>query len=170
MASAKTYFRLGTDLALTRYSGTAGAAPLDSADSWGTLDLRARPAARRSVAKKAPGSNKPALDIAPVSERENLAQALIMRLLTPLGALRPLGHPDYGSRLPELIGQLNNDTTRNLARLYTIQAISQEVRVRELKDLTITAVADQTETIRISFSVLPLGDNDPLPLTLEVTL
>jgi phage baseplate assembly protein W len=170
MAGARTFARLGTDLALTRYTGTAGAAPLEAADSWGTLDLRVRPAARGSVARPAPGSDQPALDIAPISGRDNLAQALILRLLTPLGALRGLGHPDYGSSLPTLIGQLNNDTTRNLARLYTIQAISQESRVRELKDLAVGVVADQPETIRIAFSVLPLGDDDPLPLTLEVTL
>jgi hypothetical protein len=69
-----------------------------------------------------------------------------------------------------LIGQLNNATARNLARLYTIQAVSREVRVRALKDLAVSVVADQPATIRISLSVLPLGDDDPLALTLEVAL
>jgi phage baseplate assembly protein W len=166
----KGYARLGTDLALTRYTGLAGQAPLDAADSWGTLDLRAAPAGRGSVVRTVAGTSEPALDIATISGRENLAQALMLRLLTPLGALSPLGHPAYGSRLPELIGRLNTETTRNLARLYTIQAISQEPRVRELQQLSVTAVSDQPETIRISFSVLPLGDDGPLPLTLEVML
>ena len=170
MAAAKTYFRLGTDLALTRYTGLAGQAPLDSADSWGTLDFKVRPATRGTVVRNAPGTGEPAMDIATVSDRENLAQALIVRLLTPKGALQPLGHPDFGSRLPELIGQLNNDTTRNLARLHVIEAVGQEVRVRQLTDLAVSVVADQPDTIRISFSVLPLGDGDPLPLTLEVIL
>jgi phage baseplate assembly protein W len=169
---ATTYNRLGTDLALTRYSGVAGQAPLDSADSWGTLDLRTRPAGSgtvgRTVVRMVNGS--PALDIATVSARENLAQALILRLLTPVGALAALGHSEYGSRLPELIGRINNEAARNLARLYTIQAVNQEVRVRELLALTVTTVADQPETIRISFSVRPLGDDEPLALTLEVTL
>jgi phage baseplate assembly protein W len=165
---ATTYAKLGTDIALTRYTGVAGQAPLDTADSWGTLDLRAKPAGRGSVVQTAGG--EPLLDIAPVSGRENLAQALILRLLTLQGSLAPLGHSEYGSRLPELIGRINNETARNLARLYTIQAIDQEVRVRELVALSVTTVQDQPETIRISFSVLPLGDDDPLHLTLEVTL
>jgi phage baseplate assembly protein W len=165
---ATTYIKLGTDIAMTRYTGVAGQAPLDSADSWGTLDLRARPAGRGSVVKTSGGA--PVLDLAPVSGRENLAQALILRLLTLQGSLAPLGHSEYGSRLPELIGRINNQTARNLARLYTIQAVQQEVRVRELVALSVTTVADQPETIRISFSVLPLGDDDPLHLTLEVTL
>ncbi len=165
---ATTYTKLGTDIAMTRYTGVAGQAPLDSADSWGTLDLRARPAGRGSVVKTSGGA--PVLDVAPVSGRENLAQALILRLLTLQGSMAPLGHSEYGSRLPELIGRINNETARNLARLYTIQAVKQEVRVRELVALSVTTVADQPETIRISFSVLPLGDDDPLHLTLEVTL
>ena len=165
---ATTYTKLGTDIAMTRYTGVTGQAPLDSADSWGTLDLRARPAGRGSVVKTSGGG--PVLDLAPVSGRENLAQALILRLLTLQGSLAPLGHSEYGSRLPELIGRINNETARNLARLYTIQAVQQEVRVRELVALSVTTVADQPETIRISFSVLPLGDDDPLHLTLEVTL
>ena len=168
--AVKTYARLGTDLAMTRYTGVAGQAPLDSADSWGTLDLRAAPAGRGSVVRLVAGTSAAAMDIAAVSGRQNLAQALILRLLTPLGSLTALGHPAYGSRLPELIGERNNETARNLARLYTIQAVSQEVRVRELQELAVSTVADSMDTIRISFSVLPLGDDDPLPLTLEVTL
>ena len=168
--AARTYARLGSDLALTRYTGVAGQAPLDSADSWGALDLRATPAGRGSVVRVVAGTKDAAMDIAAVSGRENLAQALILRLLTPLGALTALGHPAYGSRLPELIGKLNTVTARNLARLYTIQAISQEVRVTQLQGLDVATVADQPDTIRISLSVLPLGDDEPLPLTLEVTL
>ncbi|HRC85102.1 MAG TPA: hypothetical protein PK413_05795, partial [Thermoanaerobaculia bacterium] len=35
--------RLGADLALTRYTGTAGGPALVEADSWGSLDLRVVP-------------------------------------------------------------------------------------------------------------------------------
>ena len=170
MARADAHVRLGRDLALTRYTGMAGMAPLDAADSWGTLDLRARPAERLGVVRRVQGTNEATMDIAAVSGRENLAQSLVLRLLTPKGSLAPLGHPDYGSRLPELIGRLNTDTTRNLARLYTIEAVGQEVRVRTLLDLAVGVVADQPDTIRMTLSVLPIDDDDPLALTLEVTL
>jgi phage baseplate assembly protein W len=46
---------------------------------------------------------------------DNLKQALLLRFLTPTGELALLGHPDYGSRLSELIGELNNETNRNRA-------------------------------------------------------
>jgi Phage baseplate assembly protein W len=165
MAKEKKYTRLGSDLMLTRYTGVPASVTLDSADSWGTLDLAVVPGGRGGL--KGVGDAK---DLGAVSGRENLAQALILRLLTPLGSLTPLGHPEYGSRLVELIGNLNNTTTRNLARLYTIQALTSEPRVREILDLTVDTPEDQPDTIRIGFSVLPLDDDQPLPLALEVTL
>ena len=160
-----TYSVIGTDLALTRYTGTSGAAPLDSADSWGSLDLRIVPGGRGGLAL----AGDP-VDLAAVSGRDNLGQAIVMRLLTVRGALTPLGHPEYGSRLVELVGRTNNETTRNLARLYTIEAIAQERRAATLLDLAVRPAPGQPDTIQISFSVIPVNDTDPLALTLEVTL
>lgn len=165
MPKAKTYERLGTDLALTRYTGVAASLLLTEADSWGTLDLQAIPGQGTGLKR-----TTEVTDLGAVSGRENLGQALILRLLTRRGALAPLGHPDYGSRLVDLIGQMNNDTSRNLARLYTIEAISQEPRVRQLLDLRVETAAGSPETLRITFSVLPLDDDAPLGVALEVTL
>jgi phage baseplate assembly protein W len=66
-----------------------------------------------------------------VSGRENLAQALILRLLTPKGALAGLGHAAYGSRLGELIGRRKNPGTRALAKAYVLEAVVQEPRVED---------------------------------------
>ena len=162
-AQAKSFSRLGSDLGLTRYVGTESATPLESADSWGSIDLQVR-------AGGAGGRNGDLLDLGAVSARENLGQALILRLLTLKGSLEPLGHPDYGSRLVELIGRENNATNRNLARLYTIEALGQERRVRKLLGLSVDPVPGQPDTLRIGFSVVPVDDDDPLSLTLEVTL
>jgi phage baseplate assembly protein W len=160
---AKSYRRLGTDLALTRYVGTASAVALESADSWGSLDLQ--------VAAGGPtGRNGDLVGLRAAAERENLAQALILRLLTKQGSLAELGHPQYGSRLVNLIGQENNQTNRHLARLYTIEALGQEPRVREVTGLTVETVPGQPDTIRVSFSAIPVDDDDPLALSLEVTL
>jgi len=160
-----TYDRLGSDLALTRYSGVPSPLPLEVADSWGSVDLQVVSGGRGGLPRRAD-----VLDLGAVAGRANLAQALITRLLTRQGALAPLGHADYGSRLTELIGQLNDENTRNLARLFTIEAVKREPRVRELLDLTITAVPGQPDTLRVGFSVLPVNDDDPLALTLEVSL
>ena len=164
MASAKQYTKLGADLALTRYVGTASAVSLESADSWGTLDVQVVPGKSGGPRGKVAGQ-----DLGVVSARNNLAQALILRLLTRVGELAPLGHPDYGSRLTDLIGGLNNDTNRNLARLYTIEAIAQEPRCK-LIDLSVIPVDGQPGTLRIGFAVLPIGDDNPLALALDVTL
>jgi phage baseplate assembly protein W len=164
-SNALTYRALGADLALTRYVGAPSSVPLEAADSWGTLDLQVAAAGQGGLSQT--GDIR---DAATVAGRQNLAQALLLRLLTPRGALATLGHPDYGSRLVELIGRLNNDTTRNLARLYTLEALKQEQRVKEILDLTVETVTGQPETIRIGFSVLPLNDTDPLALALEVSL
>jgi phage baseplate assembly protein W len=102
--------------------------------------------------------------------RSNLGQALILRLLTPRGSLDQLGHPDYGSRLVELIGRRNDETSRNLARLYTLQAVREEPRVAELLDLSVETTPDSPDTIRIGFAVRPVGDDEPLALGLEVAL
>lgn len=163
MAKLKSFARLGSDLALTRYAGTASAAPLDAADSWGSLDLQVHAGGFN-------GRNGDLLDLAAIAARENLGQALILRLLTKKGSLEPLGHPDYGCRLVDLIGRENNATNRNLARLYTIEAVSQERRVRKLLDLAVEPVPGQPDTLRIGLSVVPIDDDDPLSLTLEVTL
>jgi phage baseplate assembly protein W len=161
--AARTYRRLGSDLALTRYTGVPGAVPLDAADSWGSLDLQI-------AAGGATGRNGDLIDLSVTAGRENLGQALMLRLLTRQGSLAALGHPAYGSRLVDLIGEENNAANRNLARLYTIAAIGQEPRVRELLDLSIEASPDDPNTIRIGFAVLPVDDDDPLALTLEVAL
>ena len=165
MPSAKTYERLGADVALTRYSGVPASLPLHDADSWGTLDLQAVPG--RGLRPRQTGEFT---DLGRVAGRENLVQALILRLLTQKGALASLGHPDYGSRLVELIGQLNNETTRNLARLYTIEAVSQEPRVTQLLDLNVATSQSSADTLQIHFSVLPLNDDMPLGVALEVIL
>ena len=165
MAKERTFERLGADLALTRFAGLPSAVELSSADSWGELDLRVRPGGQGGLPQQGE-----VLDLAAVEGRQNLAQALMLRLLTRRGALGPLGHPRYGSRLPSLIGRLNDETTRNLARLHTIEAVAQEPRVKELSALNVETVPGQPDTIRIGLQVLPLDDEDPLSLSLEVTL
>jgi hypothetical protein len=154
---------LGVDIGMTIANFSGGGLPLEVADSWGGLDLGIG-AAGRGVPGHRGGD-----DLTLAAERANLGQALILRLLTPLGTLAPLGHPGYGSRLTELIGERNDDTHRNLARLYTIEAVAQERRA-VLVDLFVDVPPGQPEVIRITFSVLPVGSDDPLDLAVEVAV
>jgi phage baseplate assembly protein W len=157
--------RLGVDIALTRYVGTAGAVQLHFAHSWGALDLAVAPR-QVGVRTTAPAG------LAAVSGRANLAQALILRLLTPRGSLAGLGHAGYGSRLGELVGRRNDVTARNLARLFVIEAIDQEPRVAELQTLVVETDRGSPDVIRISFAVLPADTLDPTgePLALSLEL
>ncbi len=159
---ARSFAIQSVDIAMTRYSGVPSPVPLAAADSWGSLDLQV--VAGRS--RKGSG----ATDLGTVSERANLAQALTLRLLTQLGALEPLGHPEYGCRLVTLIGRTSNDTTRHLARLYVIEAVRQEPRVKTLTALSVECAPGLSEILNIGLTVEPLADGDPLTLALELAL
>lgn len=167
MATApRTFARFGADLALTRFVGTDRPLRVPRADSWGTLDLAVVPGGRW---RRQPAADLRDLDA--ITERDNLAQAIIMRLLTRSGSLAPLGHPDYGSRLVELIGRLNNETTRRLARLFTLEALGQEPRIHQpVRNLVVSVLPGQPDVVLIDFSVLPVGDDELLSLALEVVL
>ena len=68
-------------------------------------------------------------DLGRLAGRATLVQALILRLLTERGELAPLGHPDYGSRHHQLIGQPNVEGNRNLVKLYVLECLRQEPRL-----------------------------------------
>jgi phage baseplate assembly protein W len=164
------------DVALTRFTGIPARLALDFAHSWGTLDLAVAPNQNLSAArgqKRASVRGAPP-GLAAVSGRANLAQVLILRLLTPRGSLGALGHPSYGSRLGELIGRRNDVTARNLARLHVIDAIAAEPRVAELQALDVGTEPGQPDVIAISFAVVPIAaidpSGDPIALALELAI
>ncbi len=68
-------------------------------------------------------------DLALVQGVDNAVQAVKHRIKTERGELAALGHPSYGSRHHELIGQPNSENNRNLVKLYILQALAQEARV-----------------------------------------
>ena len=98
-------------------------------------------------------------DLETLTGADNLKQALLLRFLTPAGELALLGHPQYGSRLFELLGELNTDTTRNRAKLYVLQALAAEARVKEILSVRVTQGASDRARIDISISLLAI-DND----------
>lgn len=74
-------------------------------------------------------------DLQTVDGRDNLAQAIINRLLTRKGELKSLGHPNYGSRLYLLVGELNNIRIRGKAELYIRECLAQEKRIEEVTQI-----------------------------------
>lgn len=110
-------------------------------------------------------------DLARFSGRNNLAQALILRLLTPRGSLASLGHASYGSRLGELIGQPKIPSMRALCRAYVLEAVAQEPRVEPtVVDLVFDPLRETASSFQFTLVVQPIAGGDPLSLSLEVAL
>lgn len=119
------------------------------------------------------GGDRPRVlnDIGVVGGRENLAQAIVVRLLTPRGELAALGHPGYGSRLHELIGRRNNEGTRNLVKLHILEALQQEARIAEVVEVVTTPHPVQRGRVDVTLAVLPIGESDTMrigPFTIEL--
>jgi phage baseplate assembly protein W len=118
--------RFGTDLRLLPALG------VPRGDRDGGSDLQAGPGTAGT-------------DLALAAGVDCLTQALILRILTPLGALSPLGHPDYGCRLGELIGELNTEAVRGRAKVFVLQALTGEPRVTQVLRLdVVTSPANRT--------------------------
>ncbi len=71
-------------------------------------------------------------DLTSVAGVENAVQGVINRIKTVKGELVDLGHPEYGSRHHELIGQPNSENNRNLVKLYILQALALEPRIEKI--------------------------------------
>ena len=103
-------------------------------------------------------------DLATLSEADNLKQALLLRFLTKSGELAVLGHPDYGSRLYELLGRPNTETNRNRAKMFTLQALAAEPRVKEVLAVTVTTAPADRSQINIRVSLRPIDSDTVLNL------
>ena len=102
---------------------------------------------------------------------DNLTQAIANRLKTRKGELAALGHPDYGSRHHELIGEPNVDRTRNLIKLYVLQALAQEPRIESVVSAKVRAEHEPPrDVVRIELSVRVIGARVPLNLIVPFSL
>jgi phage baseplate assembly protein W len=158
---------LGTDLAV---------APHFVAHDAQALDLGARavpltPHLERLLADHGEAEPVQAADLDLLAGRENLAQALLLRLLTPQGALAALGHPGYGSRLHELVGQNKTESLRLLCRAFALEAVRQEPRVEDAAtELTFDPASEDGSTFVFTVGVRPVAAGDPVILGLELAL
>ena len=98
-----------------------------------------------------------AWDFVPRDGLENLAQAVILRLLTPRGELAALGHPEYGSRVHELIGRENTKSQRNLLKLFVLEALKLEPRIEKVVELQVETSPGTKSTVDVLLRVKPVG-------------
>ena len=85
----------------------------------------------RLAAREVRGANLD--DLALIEGADNAVQAVIHRIKTMKGELAELGHPEYGSRHHELIGQPNSEHNRNLVKLFILQALAHEPRIERIR-------------------------------------
>ncbi|HWI65761.1 MAG TPA: hypothetical protein VNT75_28375 [Symbiobacteriaceae bacterium] len=116
---------LGTDLRL--WDALEGG---EGARGEPDLRLRPRPGVTYRRETEPDRISRYPVDAALVAGPANLAQALVHRLLTREGELAVLGHADYGSRLHLLVGERNTDSNRRLLKLFVLEALAREERVR----------------------------------------
>lgn len=145
--------RLGRDLSL-RFPGPAGFYE-DGDLETGSLPKR-RPRRR---------------DLLLVEGIDSARQMLVNRLMTRRGELAPLGHPDYGSRHHELIGEPNVARTRNLVKLHVLTALNAEPRVQKVLDCTVYAPHEPPRgEVRIEATLRLIDQHEPLNLVIPFSL
>jgi len=111
-------------------------------------------------------------DLDTISDEDNLAQAIIARLSTEVGELADVGHADYGSRLHELVGEINNEATRERIKALVIECLTQERRIKKIASVNVKTDPHDPNRVDIEITVLPIGSRTFLtvlyPFRLEV--
>jgi len=104
-----------------------------------------------------------------VSGKDNLIQALTMRLIVYRGHLEQLGHQRYGSRVADLIGEPMDRANLDLLRRYVRQAIKEDPRVDEVMQLSVTARPDVPGAVDVRARIKAItGEAVELGLALDL--
>jgi phage baseplate assembly protein W len=93
-------------------------------------------------------------DFATISGYNNLANALDRRLITPITAL--IYHPEYGSRIPGEIGNLQTQSVAGYLGAFAESAVTTDPRVASVTDLVVTF--PQFGSTQISLTAIPNGN------------
>ena len=109
-------------------------------------------------------------DLALAEGNDNIAQALLMRLRVRKGELAPLGWPDYGSRLGELIGEPDLPRTQLKAQVFAREAVEADPRVEEVIAVEPVRVEGERAVLRLAMSVLLIDEPTPLNLVFDLDL
>jgi phage baseplate assembly protein W len=109
-------------------------------------------------------------DLALATGNDNIIQALVLRLSVRKGELAPLGWPNYGSRLHELLGEPNNQRTRVILMGHARAAIAQDPRVQRILRVEARVLPGERDVVRIDMQIELIHENTPLNLVFDVRL
>ncbi len=108
--------------------------------------------------------------IALAAGNDNTVQALTMRLRVRQGELAPLGWPDYGSRLHELIGEPDLARTRLKAQVFARAAIEADPRVSQVESVEARPIPGERDVLRLSMLVQVIDEPRPTNLVFDLAL
>lgn len=109
-------------------------------------------------------------DIATVTETGNLQQSLINRIMTRKGELEDLGHPEYGSRHYDLIGEPNTESNRNLIKFHILECLSHEPRIERVLKAQVKTDTDNRSLVRIYLEIKIITVTSPINLVIPFSL
>jgi phage baseplate assembly protein W len=112
----------------------------------------------------------PGFDLDLAEGNDNIVQALTLRILVRKGELAPLGFPDYGSRLYELIGEPNNNRTHIKLMAFARIAIEQDPRVLKIQNIQTLVIPGERSVVRLIMDILLISEPNPLNLVLDINL
>ena len=104
-----------------------------------------------------------------VAGKENLVQALTLRLLVGRGELGTVGHQRYGSRVAELIGEPLTTANLALLRRHVRAALKEDPRVEAILDLEVRPRRDEPGSVDVLAKVRA-STGDPVEVTLALDL
>jgi phage baseplate assembly protein W len=107
-------------------------------------------------------------DLARASGPDTIAQALTLALRIRLGELAPLGWPDFGSRIHELIGEPNVRRTQVRLLAYARSAVARDPRVERIVDISCTPAGP--DTVRLELLLQLVGATEPVAVNHVVGL
>jgi phage baseplate assembly protein W len=109
-------------------------------------------------------------DFDTVADEDNLAQAIIARLATDEGELYDIGHADYGSRLHDVIGEVNNATTRQRIKAKVEECLVQETRIKQVANINVVPDPDDPHAVDIEIAIVPIKGGDYLTVSFPFRL
>lgn len=108
-------------------------------------------------------------DLRVVKGKDNIRQALTLRLVVGRGEIEALGHARYGSRVRDLIGEPLDRTNLELLRRYVRQALKEDPRVEDVTRVIVRPRGDAPGIIDVD-AVVKVITGDPVELGLALDL
>lgn len=105
-------------------------------------------------------------DFALIKWQNNLKQAMLNVLRTARGEL--VLHPDYGSRLHEVLGTNPNDETLIIVKSHVREALLQEPRIDTIDEIKVSFRDELKKEIDVEVTVTPIYDLNQLNMVFRL--